>query len=322
LVSAKTSGTISIQVLWLFAILVFLLLGVSTRALISVKASKYNRVRVQAEVLLDSYSAAFVRSISMSDSMSCNYLGRCANIPDSLSLLLGEHSFTLSIEPGLFSHCSKEIAAYDSESRINITSIPEWLSSKLGLTLHAGSHSEKNIDGSHLALLNEVDIWSDSSWDRSVILDKLIQVGGIEVANVTDDCAFTIFGDGQLNFNTASRGALEHTGCPESLIQKLEELRSHKGEESTNPIFLDPSGIIATFLNLGLEVTQEEAEYLDLMYEANLIGVRSQYFSYTAQCSIDNSPTVQVRSETAKRDADGDLERIVRMRFIRKLSDS
>ncbi len=125
-------------------------------------------------------------------------------------------------------------------------------------------------------------------------LEELLLVKGMDrdiFGKVRD--RLTIFGTGAVNVNTADMLVLESLGMSESLVEKLIHFRN--GEDGLpatkdDNVFKSPSTISSTLSREeGLDIN--ELSQLQTVVSANLLCVRSNYFSCHSFGMIDNVDT-------------------------------
>lgn len=96
----------------------------------------------------------------------------------------------------------------------------------------------------------------------------------------------TLYGDGQVNFNTAPESVLRVLGAPDSLIRKILEFRAGAdGHEGTaDDGYFDGAGTVETKLQEKYDqLNLEETNALNVMRAESWIGVRSKFFRLPVQ---------------------------------------
>lgn len=102
----------------------------------------------------------------------------------------------------------------------------------------------------------------------------------------------TLYGDGQVNLNTAPESVLRVLGAPDSLIQKILQFRAASdGAEGTEDdgYFDDPGSIENKLQEKFGQLNTEETNALSVMRAENWIGVRSKFFRLPIQVKRGSS---------------------------------
>lgn len=311
-------GLISIQALWILAVLSFLVAGLALRAMASLSVLRRDIDRAQAELLARSVATVIRTDCQSTDSIDCNYGGNCFDWPDTLAISLESDTFEVIISPGSYPSFWESGSAGDEESRININSAPDFV-------LHSvfpGGWQVREILEYRAAALHTA---TDSSGFWPVLedtvgvgafreLDDLLMMESITPENLHDKrLLLTTRGRGALNLNTVGEEILTLTGCPVSLRARLNSARAlwrPKDNPPTVIIFRSLGQLIAELIRAGNVISPEEANYLKDMINYRLLGVVSENFSYCLRVRKVNGREGCTLGETLCRPVD-DSVRVV-----------
>jgi type II secretory pathway component PulK len=326
--SQDRSGIISIQTLWILAIVSFLALGLAIRASLSIKVTGRQLDRMRVELLAFSQSEIMKQEISSADSISCNFLGRCCgtlHTRDSTTLIIDQDTFVINLYPGCTElPITERRESIDEEALINVNTAPEFLLRNLMFTgdqvqdilEYRQSHKNSMPDG-------EPSDSGDLDTGPFHSVDDLLMLKSISWENLQESRRFlTVFGNGRINMNTAPEEVLRTTGCPASLIEKLLSARKSAADghdHSNGHLFDNADRIIADLIRLDFTVSTEEANYLKDMANYHLIGTQSEYFSYTVSCRRLSSASGCILSEVVRRPSGKEVHTV--QRFLRREYD-
>lgn len=98
----------------------------------------------------------------------------------------------------------------------------------------------------------------------------------------------TVYGDGKVNINTASREVLYALGLEDSLIDKIFEARQGKDklDATADDHVFSKSFDVATEINTIIQLLPEEIHAIDRLNQQSLLTTASYYFSITAHCYL------------------------------------
>lgn len=273
-------GIISIQALWILTILSFLVMGLALRTQMSMRMDHRVIQNIKTEFMAVSYAKLIDLALENSDSISCSYRSECLDILWPVQITIGQDSFKIEqyisqndLRPAKF--------IVDEESKVNINTAPDFILSNIitnPVILSTLSHKQSS-KGNDAQLKDE-----HSSANRIVrSVDELALYGSISRQELSQyRNRFTVYGNGQINLNSTNEDVLISTGCPASLIQKILSIRQLGIISSTD-------AVIADLIQLGIEVNSSEANYLKDMQNYGLLGTKSEYYSYSLQCTLSNS---------------------------------
>jgi len=115
----------------------------------------------------------------------------------------------------------------------------------------------------------------------------------------------TIYGDGSVNINTATKPVLMALGLPETLVEKI--LTARRGKDSIDGtaddmVFLKTYEI-AVAVNSVVQLSIEEARAIDALNMRGLLTTNSYYFTIEATGKISSKSTLKsVRAVYASRE--------------------
>jgi len=302
-VIGKRSGLISIQALWIMVILSFLVTGLSLRALLNINIIKRSLSDTQTEFLAHSLSEIFKQEINRADSITCNYKGLAFADYERCMLSINTDTFQIQLLPGIRPKDSALAGKMDEESRINLNGAPEHVLNNL--------FNDPYLTGKIISIrgyLNDTSENTEGLNPAFIIMDDLLKLEDFTVSDLKRYTGFlTTFGNVQVNINTASDDILTCTGCPASLVSKLNTLKSRPGSEghgSSGYVFFSMETLIADLIKTGFTVSTDEANYLKDMQNYRLLGVKSEYFSYNIRCNKKNTTGECVLSEIVHKPVD------------------
>jgi len=127
-------------------------------------------------------------------------------------------------------------------------------------------------------------------------LDEMLLVKGMNKQMYGKLVDFvTIYGDGAVNINTASKEVLSALGLADSLIDKILSVRRGKDEIDATPddhVFLQTFDIAAE-LNAIVPLTLDEARSIDALNMKGLLTANSFYFTIEATGKLAGNPNLR-----------------------------
>lgn len=278
-------GMISIQALWILLILSTLAIALATRAIYTIKVASREVNNTKTYFMAKSLSRIIEVQFANVDTIKCQYKGECLKEVDVPDVVLGIDTFDINVMPGIWGEGDSALAILDEESKININYAPDFILERIFQNRNIVENILQNrkacaaeANQSEASEGNKSDIKEEngcfSTVDDLIMLDSSLSNNIAQARKV-----LTTFGKGQVNINTASDEVLALTGCPSSLIGKIQGLNSP---------FFSKETIIATLIENGMAVLPTEANYLKLMENYKLLGTKSDYFSYSIECKQVN----------------------------------
>lgn len=212
---------------------------------------------------------------------------------------------------------STAFGVIDEERKINLNTaslsvLQELISRVLGVRIEAARALAQSVyDWSRSGSGELIGFYSDEYYSNLKYpypkkdiaydaLDELLLVKGIDKEIFEKLKKYTtVWGDGQVNINTASKVVLESLGLSSELADKVIDARRGKdGVEATvdDYVFIRPFDIA---IELGALKTLEpqEIKAIDFLNAQNLLGTNSFYFSIMTEGYLRNevkSPSVNV----------------------------
>ncbi|MFC1807842.1 general secretion pathway protein GspK [Candidatus Omnitrophota bacterium] len=123
------------------------------------------------------------------------------------------------------------------------------------------------------------------------VLEELLFVKGMsqKVFNNIKD-KITVYGEGQVNMNTAEPIVMQSLGLDSDLCERIVSFRKggySQGDEEFDNIFNDP-GSIASTLSVAIELSNEEAAQINKAFSFGLFAVASNHFKGHAIGQLSN----------------------------------
>jgi general secretion pathway protein K len=137
-------------------------------------------------------------------------------------------------------------------------------------------------------------------------LDEMLLVKGVDKQIYRKLINYvTIYGDGAVNINTASKEVLEALGLPEAITEKVLTVRRGRDNLEATPddnVFLKTFEIAAD-INAVVPLTLPEARAIDLLNMKGLLTTSSYYFTIEATGKLADRTTAKpVRAVYSSRD--------------------
>jgi len=300
-------GATSIIALWILAILTVLAVGFAYRMSLELKLSGYQLERLKATYLARTGINRAIYELERDTTLNCDALNEpWGNNPEAFrEVLVGDGTYTVSYS-WTESEEKERYGLIDEERKININlASPQVLK---GLFSLIAERISSPIDAAELAAC--VQDWRDPDSTESEpngaeeayyqsleepyhckngsfqTIEELLLVKGMtpEIFSAAQDL-ITVYGDGKVNINTASREVLEALGIGEELTDKI--LGFRRGEDNLlgtedDGFFrvADYSQIKAALNGFGELSPEELAQlpYLSYLISRGLISVNSSYY--------------------------------------------
>ncbi|MDY6895940.1 MAG: hypothetical protein SVO01_11080 [Thermotogota bacterium] len=285
-------GLISIQALWIMAIISFMVTGLAMRTLLNIRMTRRSIDKAQTNLLTHSVIEAVKYSIGTMDSITCNYEGRCLQ-PQELDIIIMQDTFRIQINQDSRLYNSSENYSVDEQSKINLNTAPRFLLENLFNNpilvdeivyfRRLQSKFYKNSDFIGRSIQGDSTITGAFH-----LVDDLLYLDNFTIDDLRKYSKFlTTFGNGRININTVSDEVLSFTGCPPSLIAKLnmvKQLKTSNPGSPPNHIFSSIETLAADLIRRNMTVTTEEINYLKNMQNYRLLDTKSEYLSYSVSC--------------------------------------
>ncbi len=137
-------------------------------------------------------------------------------------------------------------------------------------------------------------------------LDEILLVKGVDKATFDKIAPYvTVYGQGAVNINTASKEVLEALGISEALADKIFRFRRGKdGIEATGDDHVFTKTFeIAADINAVVALTLDETRLIDSLNAKGVLGANSYYYFIEATGKLSNKPTTRtVRAVYSSRD--------------------
>lgn len=296
----RSSGSILIIVLWVSIILSILAIGLAQRVSSGLKITQVCQDRLKAFYLA---KAAVVRSIAE--------LKRDKNDYDALNeswssnpeifkeVSLGDGNWTLSY----FYNESKDSIFYgmvDEERKININTASHEILRRLPhMTDEAvdsiidwrDADDTPQLNGAENAYYQSLDLPYNCKNGAFEVLEELLLVKGMTPQILSDiRDLITVYTEGKININTASREVLLALGLDEELADRI--IRYRAGEDKQegtddDKVFKNIANIQEDLENFEM-LTQEESLQMANLVNNNDITVRSDNFRLNVVAALYN----------------------------------
>lgn len=285
-----------ILVLWMLTILVLLSLGLGYTTSIDQRLVSYQRDRLMALYLAKAgYVRALVELEQDSTPKVDSYLDSWAHNPEAFEeATLGEGSLTVSY-PLQGEDGSEGVVhgVVDEDRKVNINTASQAVLLRLPGMTEEIADSVLDWRAEHRGLGESLGEVKDTPFE---VLEELLLVEGMtdEIFQALQPF-ITIYTDGKVNVNTASREVLKALGMGETLANKL--LGFRRGLDDSQGTEDDQSftglGSLEQQLNAFDPLTPQEAAQLTKLISQNRLKVASSFFRIHSSGTVRNGKIIR-----------------------------
>ncbi len=304
--NTNTNGSVLVLSLWLLLLLSVFLVNIGLRIrqrveLVS-RIEERNKIHHITAAGIKKGLAAIKHCFSLGETEYSTYIKSYLrnNEEKFKEIKVGEGIFTVSYQQ--YDDLRRDYRSYyglvDEESKININVADRGTLQRLFLRSVATDEDEalfyadaiidwRSLGKSRIDGFLSDDYYTNLKYPYAKksspyeLMDELLLVEGMNqhvLSGVVDH--MTVYGDGAVNINTASRVVLNALGLSEELIDKILSVRrGSDGLEATADdfIFLKPFDI-ASDMSVFVKVTEDEARTIDALNSRGLIKTNSSFY--------------------------------------------